>query len=108
MKYKITLADGTVLDNLDLNGNNFISTKKVTAEQLTDENLAGVKIDNGETEEEHEHMALVQVQKIGAKYWFILRDKSLDELEKDVLVKELAAANSAVAELTELVASLIG
>ena len=108
MKYKITLADGTVLDNLDLNGNNFISMTKVTAEQLTDENLEGVKIDNGETEEEHAHMALVQVQKIGTKYWFILRDKSIDELEKDALVKELVAANSAVAELSELVAGFMG
>ena len=31
--YKITLADGTVLENLTLNGNNFISGENIEADR---------------------------------------------------------------------------
>ena len=33
--WKITLADGTSLDGLDLNGNNFISSTAVTEDTFT-------------------------------------------------------------------------
>lgn len=34
--YKITLSDGTVLDNLRLNGNNFISSSEIDESVLTE------------------------------------------------------------------------
>ncbi|MBQ9249882.1 MAG: hypothetical protein IJ179_06120 [Oscillospiraceae bacterium] len=77
--WTITLADGTALEGLDLNGNNYISSKKIT-EDVFDDNLGVVTISDGEHEEVHENMALVQITKVGAKYWFILRDLTAQEI----------------------------
>ena len=79
--YKITLTDGTVLDNLKLNGNNFISDTPIDEEMFTD-NCASVTISDGSTEELHENMVLVQIMKINEEYHFILRDLSTDEIER--------------------------
>lgn len=42
--FKITLADGTALEGLTLNGNNYISDKKVTEDVFRD-NLSKVTIE---------------------------------------------------------------
>lgn len=37
-------------------------------------------ISDGEHEKVHENMELVQITKVGANYWFILRDLTAQEL----------------------------
>lgn len=78
--YTITLSDGTVIGDLRLNGNNFISKTQINPE-IFDGNLATVVISDGEMEETHENMGLVQVTKMGEEYWFILRDIPASEIE---------------------------
>ena len=53
--YKITLSDGTVLDNLRLNGNNFISSSEID-ESVFDGNCSIVTINDGEKDEVHMNM----------------------------------------------------
>lgn len=77
--YKITLSDGTVINNLSLNGNNFISKTSVTKEMFTDKCIP-VTINDGTMDEIHNNMALVQVSEGNGEYWFVLRDISLEEL----------------------------
>ncbi len=77
MTYNITLADGTQISNLRLNGNNFISDAPVNTDIFAN-NCSPVTIND----ELHEHMELVQVTQMGDEYWFILRDITLEELEK--------------------------
>lgn len=78
--YKVTLADGTVIDGLKMNGNNFISLSPVDAAVFRG-NCSLVVINDGETDETHENMDLVQVTKNDAgEYWFVLRDISKKEL----------------------------
>ena len=77
--YRITLHDGTVINNLALNGNNFISSTKVTEDTFA-YGLTGVQIQIGDTVEEHEEMELVQILKIEGRYWFVLRDLTAQEL----------------------------
>lgn len=77
--YQITLADGTVIENLRLNGNNFVSQKPLTEEDFAGK-LSRVTINDGENERLYEHMALVQIAKYGSEYWFILREMSEREL----------------------------
>lgn len=48
--YKITLADGTVIDNLKLNGNNFISPVEID-ETIFDGNCLNVTINDGEKDD---------------------------------------------------------
>lgn len=83
--WKITLADGTQLENLRLNGNNFISDTKITADTFSG-NLSKVVIegieDGKETIQEYEHMELVQIVHYKDGYYFVLRELSQDELDK--------------------------
>ena len=85
--FTVTLADGTQLVGLELNGNNFISKAEVTpatfAGKLSKVTISG----NAEADEagligEHQNMELVQVKKYGAEYWFILREIPAAVLEK--------------------------
>lgn len=77
--YKITLADGTVIDNLTLNGNNFVSKTPIDYEQFED-NLSHVVINDGETDDVHENMMLVGNSIMDKNYLFILRDITPEEL----------------------------
>lgn len=79
MIYKITLADGTVIDNLKMNGTNFISSVEID-ESVFDGNLLEVTINDGEKDEVHSNMELVQITKMANEYWFVLRDIPRTEL----------------------------
>lgn len=77
--YKITLGNGHVIDQLKLNGNNFISSTEIE-ESVFDGNLLSVTINDGEKDEIHTNMELVQISKVGSEYWFVLRDIPETEL----------------------------
>ena len=80
--WKITLADGTSLDGLDLNGNNYISSIAVTAETFAGK-LSSVTIEGPDGSQVHEDMKLIQITKVGKKYWFILADKTAEGKQKE-------------------------
>lgn len=79
--YRVTLADGTVIDNLRLNGNNFISDTPIDA-AIFEGNGSPVIIHDGEKDEVHGNMELVQAVLVGEECWFVLRDITSAELEK--------------------------
>jgi len=80
--YKIILSDGTIIDNLKLNGNNFISKESISSETFKG-NCSPVTINDGSNDEVHNHMELVQItQDSIGDYWFILRDISTEELAR--------------------------
>lgn len=105
--FTLSLADGTQIAGLELNGNCYVSSKKVTADQFTAAGLkqVTVKCSDGTTED-HGSQELVSVWKDGSKYWIALRDKTADEVYRESLENQLADANNAVAELSELIASM--
>ncbi len=96
--FTITLADGTQLKDLELNGNNFISKTQITEETFKGklEHViisTDAKIDKKMLERQiiggHERMELVQIAHytqaehgLADGWYFILRDISADELEK--------------------------
>ena len=80
--YTITLADGTVLDNLKLNGNNFISNTAINAD-IFNENCSPIIVSDGVNSETHNYMEFVQVtEQEPGKYWFVLRELSASELAR--------------------------
>lgn len=85
--FKITLADGTQLKNLKLNGNNYISKTKITENDFKGK-LSKVIIENEteKTSEEFEHMELVQIVHYEDGYYFVLRELSEQEL-KDIKIQ---------------------
>ena len=82
--WKITLSDGTKLENLGMNGNNFISETEVTEEtfngKLSKVIIKGTE-DGKETKQEFEHMELVQIVQEEDGYHFVLRELSAEELK---------------------------
>ena len=79
--YSVTLADGSTIDNLTLNGNNYVSKTKID-KSIFDGNCHSVTISDGENETVHENMECVQVTQMGAEYWFVLRELSESELKE--------------------------
>lgn len=98
--FKITLSNGTVLEGLGLNGNNYISEKKIK-DSVFEDNLSRVEILDTATGETTilRDAELVQNIKVGSEYWFVFREKSQEELE-------IEALNGAIIELAEIIGEL--
>jgi hypothetical protein len=100
MTYTITFGDGSKIEDLTLNGNNYVSQKEVTKDDFKD--LSKVTIEDSEGKKEvHENCELVQIVKYNDGYYFIIRDLTPDELEKAELKKQLASANDQITGLQE-------
>lgn len=111
--YKIKLNDGTVLENLELNGNNYIS-ENVVEDSVFAGNLSTVVISNGETEETFTDMKLVSNRVENGKSWFILCEKTEQEKATERLYATLMQNSTnitdmqmALAELSILIASTV-
>ena len=80
--YTITLADGTKLENLVLNGNNYISDN-VIDDSVFDNNLSTVKISDGTTTETFTDMRLMSNRVEGGKSWFVLGKKTEQQKKEE-------------------------
>lgn len=96
--YTITLHDGTKLNNLELNGNNFIAEGVIEDSVFTD-NLATVSINDGNTTETYTDMVLVINRVDGGRSWFVLREKSEQEKMEEARDKTIAELRQAMAVL---------
>ena len=95
---KITLQDGTVLENLKLNGNNFISDTIIETSTFQD-NLGNVQIEDSEGNiTEYRFMKLIQNIVVDGKSWFILAEQS----ENDLLKARLKATEDALTFLMDM------
>lgn len=98
--YTVTLSDGTKIENLTLNGNNFISTVAVEEGQFDGKLKSVVITDSEGKEEKHENMFLVQVSHPSdSEWWFILADKTADQIKQEQLEQSIAS-------LTDMMMSL--
>ena len=96
--WKITLADGTSLDGLDLNGNNYISSAAV-AEATFAGKLSSVTIEGPDGTQTYQDMKLVQISKVGKSYWFILAEKTAEEKQKELATAALATNANSITDL---------
>lgn len=71
--YTITLSDGTVLSDLTLNGNNFVSQTEVTEAMFVGK-LDTVTITDGENTDILHDAELVQIAQYADGWYFILRE----------------------------------
>jgi hypothetical protein len=99
--YSITLHDGTVIDNLTLNGNNYISDTFINSNIFTD-NLATVEISDGKKSQVYEDMKLIANQMHDGKSWFILAEKTLQDKERERVDKVEAENETLKARISEL------
>ena len=87
--WKVTLADGTTIDGLTLNGNNFVSKTELTSEmfagKLSRVSIEGPEgVDDAGLRGEHGAMTLARCQKddLLGGYAFVLLDVSEADMEK--------------------------
>ena len=78
-KLTMILSDGTKLTDLSLNGNNYISSKKVTAADFEGK-LQKVMVTDGKEQETYNNCHLVQITQEGKDYWFVIEEMSQQEL----------------------------
>lgn len=102
--YKITLSDGSQIENLELNGNNFIAPKELS-DTVFEGKLSTVRIFDleNETEEVHTDMVLISNRVHGDKSWFILAEKSEEQKERERLDNSFTDIEMALAEVYEMI-----
>ncbi len=82
--YKITLPNEQVLENLKLNGNNFVSETQIDESLFTDL-VPEVKVEGSEQDEQSytmHNVYLVQQVKYDDGYYFILAERHISEQEQ--------------------------
>ena len=81
--WKITLSDGTTIENLRLNGNNFVSETEIKKEmfdgKLLKVTIEGIE-DGKKVVNEYKNMELVQIVHYEDGYYFVLRELSQVEI----------------------------
>ena len=87
--YTIKLNNGTIISNLVLNGNNFISDKIISDDIFTN-NLKKVEISDGKSTQIYQVMMLVANRVIDGKSWFILAEKTQEQKEKEALENNIS------------------
>lgn len=98
--YKITLADGTELNDLVLNGNNFIAQTAVS-DAVFKGNMATVTITNledGTTEQIEDGVLLSNIVRDGCS-WIVLGQKTPEQKAEEARDKEIAELRRAMAVL---------
>lgn len=92
--YTITLNDGTKLENLELNGNNYIA-EGVIEDSVFEGNLDTVVISDGEVTETYTDMMLMSNIVREGKSWIVLGEKTQQQKKdeaRDKQMKELETA----------------
>lgn len=98
--YTIKLYDGTMLENLELNGNNFISDT-IIPDSVFENNLKTVELFDGENTQILTDQFLAANRVENNQTWFVLIDKTPD-MKREESMTDLQLA------LVELHESLLG
>ena len=101
--YKITLANGTEIGNLELNGNNYISPTAVDS-AVFDGNMETVTIadvDSGDTRQITDGVLLSNIVR-GGRSWLVIGQKSAEQKQQEAVDAAVTDLQLALAEVYEL------
>lgn len=93
--YTITLSNGTKLENLELNGNNYIS-EQIIEDSVFEGGLDTVEISDGETTETFTDMRLMSNRVDNGKSWFVLGEKTAQQKKEEALLLEMEEMRQAM------------
>ena len=96
--YEITLADGTKLENLELNGNNYIAEGIIDASVFKD-NLSTVTITDGKDATVYEDMALLSHRVDGGRSWIVLGEKSAQDKAKERIYSMISSNADSITDV---------
>jgi hypothetical protein len=107
--YTITLADGTKIKNLDMNGTNYVSEKKIDESIFTETNLKTVTISDGETEETYSDWEFTQqMEWADGTFYLAFHEKTEQEKLIDTIKSSSTSITDIQEALTELYEMIIG
>ena len=86
--YTLILADGTKIEGLRMNGDNFISETKVD-EELFEDNLSTLTISDGETVTVKENVQFIQQVECEDGFYFCFRTLSEQEIQMATMMSKL-------------------
>lgn len=92
--YTITLSNGKKLENLELNGNNFIASNPVDS-AFFDGGLSEVTIADGSETRTYTDMVLLSNREEDGKSWFVLGEKSEHQKKWEALFAKLQSLEDA-------------
>lgn len=108
MQYTLTLSDGRKLIGLDKNGDNFVSKTKVD-ESMFEDNLATMKVSDGETEEVFTDMVFVQqMEWADGTFYLAFRKKTTQEKMSETLYANIESVTDVQVALTEIYEMILG
>lgn len=84
-KYVMIFADGSVLNDVWINGDYYVTTEMVTDDILSEENLYEVVIRSNGHEEILYNLEKIDLHQFEGKYWFIIREASVKDLQYEEL-----------------------
>lgn len=97
--YTIILSNGQKLENLELNGNNFIS-RKLVGNAFFDGGLSEVTITDGSETRTYADMVLLSNRAEDGKSWIVLGVKSEQEKEREATLARMRELEEALRVLT--------
>lgn len=107
--YTITLADGTKLSNLDMNGDNYVSQTEVDTSIFTEKNLTTVIISDGETTTEYADLVFIQQMKWSdGTFYLAFREKTEEERLMEKLLSNASDITDVQMALADIYEAVIG
>ena len=97
--YTITLSNGKKLENLELNGNNFISSAPVDS-AFFDGGLSEVRITDGSETRTYTDMALLSNREEDGKSWIVLGEKTAQQKAREATLTRMQELEEALRVLT--------
>ncbi len=97
--YTITLSNGKKLENLELNGNNFISAATVDS-AFFDGGLSEVTITDGSETRIYTDMVLLSNREENGKSWIVLGEKTAQQKEREAMLARMKEFEEALRVMT--------
>lgn len=97
--YTITLSNGKKLENLELNGNNFVSAVPVD-NAFFDGGLSKVTITDGSKTRTYTDIVILSNREEDGKSWIVLGEKTAQQKEREAALARMRELEEALRVLT--------
>ena len=107
--YTITLANGTKLKNLNMNGSNYVSKTKVDESIFTSANLATMTVSDGEIETTYTDVVFIQqMEWADGTFYLAFREKTREEKLVEAITANTDSMTDLQVALAEVYEMILG
>lgn len=105
--YKITLENGTVVDGLTLNGNNYVSDEEID-DSILQGILNEVVIENDDERVVYEQLRLLSHIKSEGKSWLVFGEPTAEEIRKNQIDSRFNSVEEEQEAIITVLAEIMG